>query len=147
LRVAARLPGLYGPDWVWPGQCGSGVLLSLCPVDDRREAAVEVGSSRAAVELLSMFRQCRVPPSFRTHASVHKEMVMVTTRPRGGVLVGGEAWWWCSIVSGLFCGQGSRKIHVGLSDLDAVPSLVASFLSEGRLGNPWSNLLRVLGKP
>jgi hypothetical protein len=46
--VAAGLAELYGPVWVRPGQFGPGVLLPLCPVDDRREAAVEVGSSRTA---------------------------------------------------------------------------------------------------
>jgi hypothetical protein len=66
---------------------------------------------------------------------------MVTTRLWWRVLVGGEAWWWCSIVLEFFCGQELGEIPVGLSEPDAVPLLVAPFLLEGHLGKPWSTLL------
>jgi hypothetical protein len=68
---------------------------------------------------------------------------MVTTRPWWRVLVGGEAWWWCFVVPGFFCGQGSGEILVALSDQDTVPP---QFLPEGHLGNPRSTLLRVPGE-
>jgi hypothetical protein len=94
------------------------------------------GSGRASVGLVCSCRSVRstiverrwrwVPPEwlwsycpcFDNVAYLHllgcmlvstKRRWMVTTKPRWRVLVGGEAWWWCSVVSGFFVGRGQKK--------------------------------------
>jgi hypothetical protein len=91
-----------------PGQRGPGVPLLLYPVNDCR-SVVEVGSSRAAVELLSLSRRCRVLPPYRPRVIGFEETGMMTARPWWRILVGGEAWWWCSIAAEFFCGLGREK--------------------------------------
>jgi hypothetical protein len=55
-------------------------------------------------------RRCCVSLSFRPHAIVHEETVMVTTRPWWRVLEGSEAWWWCSDVPGFFWAWVGRNL-------------------------------------
>jgi hypothetical protein len=143
--VAAGLPELYGSVWNRPDQYGPGVLLPLCLVDDRRKAAVEVGSSRmagatvpvATMSCVSIFQATRYCPR-RDGDGDFKTVVACA----GG---------WQSLVvvlrcARVFCGQGSGEISVGLFEPDAVPPLVAPFLPEGRLGKPRSTILCMPGE-
>jgi hypothetical protein len=81
------------------GHVGLVLPLVLYPVDDRR-SWVEVGSSRAAAELLSLV--LTVSCTTTLHA-MH------------------EAWWWRSFAPEFFCGRGSGEISVGWSDPDVGP--------------------------
>jgi hypothetical protein len=64
---------------------------------------------------------CRVPPPYRPCVIGLEETGMMTVRPWWRLLVGGEAWWWCSFAAEFFCGLGSGEILVGLSEPNTVP--------------------------
>jgi hypothetical protein len=132
-RAAGALRARLGP--AGP----AGVLLVVCPADNRR-SLVEMGSSRSA-ELLShvLVLSCILTLRAARYCSRRDG--------DGGCKIvvahayGGEDWWWCFGAFEFFCGWGREK------SLSACPTLmrcrfrVAPFFLGGRRGKPPSTLL------
>jgi hypothetical protein len=83
-----------------------------------------------------------VPPPYRPCVIGLKETGMMSARPWWRLLVGGEAWWWCSFAAKFFCGLGREKSLSACLTLTRCRFRVAPFLPGGHRGKPSSTLLR-----
>jgi hypothetical protein len=71
----------------------------------------------------------------------------MTARPWWRLLVGGEAWCWCSFAAEFFCGLGREKSLLACPTLTRCRFRVAPFLPGGSRGKPSSTLLRAMENP